>query len=183
MEFKELDGPELDDQGLNSILLTALSEEFSALGEEGFRRRYECAFLVMQHGPPSGDDWIDLNTSEASMPRPKEVGASRAGIRTIALRKSKRNSFGNKITVGRARNNDVIIRAPKISKLHSSFHPDGQGGYRLQDMGSLNGTVINGERLKKKERIELCSGDLVSFWRYVFEFISLDELIRRLTGK
>jgi hypothetical protein len=178
----ETDGPALDDQGLNSIVLNTLADQLKELGAEAFARLYPCAFLVLQHGPPRGDDWIDLNTSEASMPRPKDLDRRLTDIRTIPLIKSDRNAFGSKVTVGRARNNDVIIRAPKISKLHSTFLLEGKSGYRLQDMGSLNGTVVNGNRLKKKERADLRSGDLISFWRYVFEFLSFDELVRRIQG-
>ena len=172
----------LDSLGLNSQRLEALVRQLTDLGEEGFRLRYPCAFLVLQHGPPRGDDWIDLNTSEASMPRPRDLVDPQLTIRTIPLLKSERNSFGSKVTVGRARNNDVIIRAPKISKLHSSFAIDSKGDYTLLDMGSLNGSVVNGERVKKKGKVKLVSGDLISFWRYVFEFISLDEMIHRLVG-
>lgn len=169
--------PALDSQGLNSVSLEALAAEFNEAGEDAFRQQYACGFLVLQHGPPRGDDWIDLNTSEASLPRPKDLGRRLSGIKAIPLVKSTRNAFGSKITVGRARNNDVIIRAPKISKLHSTFFPDGKGGYKLQDMESLNGTVINGTRLKKKQRAQLKSHDLISFWRYVFEYINLDGLV------
>lgn len=176
------ESPDLDSQGLNSVPLDALATQLVDLGEEGFRHRYPCPFLVLQHGPPRGDDWIDLNTSEASMPRPKEIDDPHTGIRTIPLRKSRRNAFGAKVTVGRARNNDVIIRAPKISKLHSTFLPTGKNGFSLQDMQSLNGTVVNGDRLSKKQKVALKSGDLISFWRYVFEYVSLDDMISRLVG-
>lgn len=182
MSTPDSESPDLDDQGLNSISLEELAHQLGDLGEEGFRHRYPCPFLVLQHGPPRGDDWIDLNTSEASMPRPKDFGDPLKGIRTIPLKKSKRNAFGSKITVGRARNNDVIIRAPKISKLHSTFLPTGKGSYSLQDMESLNGTVVNGDRLQKKQKASLKNGDLISFWRYVFEYVTLDDMILRLVG-
>jgi hypothetical protein len=186
IQEQEQEQVELDSQGLNSQSLEGLARQLTDLDEEAFRQRYPCAFLAVQHGPPRGSHWIDLKTSEASkasMPRPRDLVNPQLAIRTIPLLKSERNAFGSKITVGRARNNDVIIRAPKISKLHSYFAVDPQGDYKLVDMGSLNGSVVNGVRVKKKGKVKLASGDLISFWRYGFEFISLDDMIGRLGTK
>ena len=174
--------PVLDEQGLNSVALEALQREFERSGEQVFRRRYGHGCLVLQHGPPSDDDWIDLNTSEASLSKPGDLGRSLAGMRAVLLTKSQRNAFGAKITVGRARNNDVILRAPKISKLHAAFLPESGDRLAVMDMGSLNGTVVNGERLAAKQPVALHGGDLISFWRYVFELVDRDSLIARLGG-
>jgi len=173
--------PPLDSLGLNSLGLDSLARELKELGEEAFRKRYPCAFLILQQGPTQDDDWMDLNTSESSLPRPNEIASALSTIRAIPLFKSNRNAFGSKITVGRARNNDVIVRAPKISKLHAAFYSGAHGAnYKLQDMGSLNGTVVNGRRLHSKERSALNPGDVITFWRYVFEFVSLDKMLERI---
>ncbi len=170
----------LDEFGLNSTGLKALAEELEQNGSEKFRKTYNCAFLILQHSPPQKDEWMDLETSESSLPKLSELKNATNHIRVIPLKKSNRNAYASKITVGRARNNDVIIRSPKISKLHASFLPDSKLNYKIQDMASLNGSVLNGQRIKAKKRIALTSGDIISFWRYVFEFVSLDDFISRL---
>ncbi len=160
-----------------------LAGELREAGEDAFRKRYACAFLVLKHGPPKMDDSIDLFTEKAYLPLSGGQISPLTGIKAVPLVKSDRNAFGSKITVGRSRNNDVVIRAGLVSKLHAAFHPDGRDRCGLQDMGSLNGTVVNGKRLAKKEQARLENGDTISFWRFVFEFVTLDEMIARLRGE
>ncbi len=178
-----LETTSLDEFGLNSVGLNSLAEVLGKLGVREFGRIYDCAFLILQHSPPHRDDWMDLDTSESSLPRLSDLKKTSNKIRVIPLRKSNRNAYSSRITVGRARNNDVIIRSPKISKLHASFLPDSNLNYKIQDMSSLNGTVLNGKRIKAKKRVSLSSGDIISFWRYVFEFVSHDEFVSRIHGK
>ncbi len=171
-----------DSQGLLSTKFLELARQLQEAGQETFRKNFDCAFLVLKHGPPCIGDWIELDTSsEARVPNLPKDRSPLIGVKSIPLRKSDRSASGSTITLGRARNNDVIIRAPNISKLHASFYLDGKGGYSLQDIGSLNGTVVNGERLNKSQRVRLKNGATISFWRYIFEFITLDELIDRIT--
>lgn len=173
----------LDENGLNSIGLDILAQKIQKDGTERFRQHFNCAFLILQHNPPKNEDWIDLDTSESSLPKMADIMKPSKHIKVVPLLKSDRNAYSSRITVGRARNNDVIIRSQKISKLHASFLPDSTLNYELQDMSSLNGSILNGKRIKAKKRVKLQSGDIISFWRYVFEFVSLDEFIERLEGK
>ncbi len=170
----------LDNLGINSIKMDQLASELREDGEDAFRERYACAFLLLKFGPPKIDDDIDLFTEKSFMPQFGKNTNMLMGIKAVPLVKSDRNAFGSKIALGRARNNDVVIRAALVSKLHAAFYPDDRGRYRLQDFGSLNGTVVNGKRLAKKDPIRLNNGDTVSFWRYVFEFVTLDEMLSRL---
>ena len=175
-------GPSLDNQGLNSIKMDQLASELREAGESAFRKRYACAFLVLKYGPHIMDDDIDLFTQKVSLPQLSGQISPLTGVKAMPLIKSDRNAFGSKISVGRVRNNDIVIRSAPVSKLHAAFHPEGKGGYKLQDMGSLNGTLVNGRRLAKKESVRLENGALISFWRYMFEFVTLDEMIARLEG-
>ena len=61
------------------------------------------------------------------------------GTRTIGLR-------GKRITIGRLPDNTVQIRDRTISAYHAELIEDGDH-YRLQDKGSTNGVVINGQRV------------------------------------
>ena len=47
------------------------------------------------------------------------------------------------ITIGRAPSNDVVIDDPTVSAQHASLTKS-PSGYRLKDLGSSNGTQING---------------------------------------
>ena len=51
--------------------------------------------------------------------------------------------IGDLITIGRAPSNDVVIDDPTVSAQHASLTKL-PSGYRLKDLGSSNGTQING---------------------------------------
>lgn len=74
------------------------------------------------------------------------------------LKKSERNPFAALITVGRARNNDVVIEHPTVSKLHVIFTKVGVG-WQVSDEGSSNGTFHNGVKLAPREKRPVSDGD------------------------
>lgn len=55
---------------------------------------------------------------------------------------------------------DVVINDTGISRQHVYMYPDGKKIY-VEDMGSTNGTVINGIRLPKGEAWLLADGDII----------------------
>lgn len=76
------------------------------------------------------------------------------------LTKSDRNPFGALITVGRARNNDLVIAHATVSKVHVIFTKAGQH-WQVSDERSSNGTFLNGVRLAQGEKRAISPGDLL----------------------
>lgn len=62
------------------------------------------------------------------------------------------------ITIGRTMENDVVLPDPGISRQHVSIRDKG-GAYILKDLGSSNGTILNGRRIDEEEVIK--SGDII----------------------
>ena len=63
-------------------------------------------------------------------------------------------------------NSDVFVDSPYVSRMHAQIHQDGEV-FRIRDLGSKNGTFINGTRLKGEDhrlkngdRIELAEGQI-----------------------
>lgn len=61
------------------------------------------------------------------------------------------------LVIGRGRGADVMIAEATISRAHAAFGHD-EGGFFVQDLGSTNGTFVNGARERKAA---LKSGDEV----------------------
>jgi hypothetical protein len=65
----------------------------------------------------------------------------------------------SQLTIGRGRQNDIALpNDDYISARHARFEPR-QDGVWVQDLGSTNGTYLNGARLERPRR--LTAGDIV----------------------
>lgn len=65
-------------------------------------------------------------------------------------------------TIGRARECDLVLDSGEISRLHAQLVSDHLNLY-LEDLGSTNGTFVNGQRLEPGEPLRLRSGDVIAF--------------------
>jgi hypothetical protein len=62
------------------------------------------------------------------------------------------------IIIGREAGNDVVINDPQVSRRHASLTWDGRQ-YIIQDLGSMNGTFVNGVRLTAPQVLQ--PGDVI----------------------
>jgi pSer/pThr/pTyr-binding forkhead associated (FHA) protein len=84
--------------------------------------------------------------------------------------------------VGRDLNNDVVINDPEVSRRHARFLLQGNS-YVLEDLGSTNGTFINGQRLASP--YPLRDGEVITFGErinVVYELVVLDEDATQVTA-
>jgi hypothetical protein len=68
-----------------------------------------------------------------------------------------------RISVGRARNKDIVLRDPSVSKFHGWFTMDEYRAFQFADAGSKNGTTVNGRRLDARQPLPLNPGDSLVF--------------------
>jgi pSer/pThr/pTyr-binding forkhead associated (FHA) protein len=81
---------------------------------------------------------------------------------------------GDQITIGRDPANSITINDAEISRRHARLTYQG-GKYVLEDLGSTNGTFVNGQRLAGPRVLK--SGEVVSFGEQivlVFESTNFD---------
>lgn len=63
-------------------------------------------------------------------------------------------------TIGRARECDYVVDSNQISRLHAQFDFDFQQ-VTIRDLGSTNGTYLNGERLHPHKSYRLTANDVI----------------------
>jgi hypothetical protein len=73
---------------------------------------------------------------------------------------------GDVVTCGRDFNNEIVLDGATVSRKHADFHRQG-AGYTVADLDSLNGTYVNGERVKAAA---LAAGDEIRIGRYLLTF-------------
>src|SRR5438093_1962208 len=81
---------------------------------------------------------------------------------------------GDQLTIGRDSGNEIVINDAEVSRRHARLTFQG-GKYVLEDLGSTNGTFVNGQRLAGPRVLK--SGEVVSFGEQivlVFEAINID---------
>jgi len=133
--------------------------------------------------------WRIVRTASRDLRLPQEsfilapssagVQAARPGPRTgrLVVVKSPDLSEGEdfeldsaQLTIGRGRQNDITIPTDEYaSARHARFEPR-QDGVWVQDLGSTNGTYLNGTRLDRPRR--LTQGDIVRVGETDFRFDS-----------
>ncbi len=62
--------------------------------------------------------------------------------------------IGDSATLGRSQSADIKVDDPFASSAHARIFPRGQFMY-IEDMGSTNGTYLNGRQLRKPERLKV----------------------------
>lgn len=81
---------------------------------------------------------------------------------------------GDQLTVGRDSTNEIVINDAEISRRHARLTFQG-GKYVIEDLGSTNGTFVNGQRLAGPRVLK--AGEVVSFGEQivlVFEMTNFD---------
>jgi hypothetical protein len=107
------------------------------------------------------------------------------------LKKHVRSGRGSpeRITVGRAQNQDLVIDHTSVSKIQSWFEIDKRGEFYLSDAGSTNGTYVNSRPIVPRQRVQLRAGDYIRFanveavfccaetvWRVLHSAVATEEL-------
>jgi pSer/pThr/pTyr-binding forkhead associated (FHA) protein len=71
------------------------------------------------------------------------------------------------VTVGRGQESSIFLDDVTVSRKHAEI-VHGNSGYRIRDVGSLNGTYVNRVRV---DAVDLRNGDEIQVGKYRFRFV------------
>jgi len=104
----------------------------------------------------------------------------------FAVRKgsSEQNAFAFGITVGRTRNNDVIVEDNSVSRFHAYFLCDlRQGTWSLVDADSSNGTFVDDVQLTPRKPTRVADRSTVRFGTVSARFLQPESVLAYVRGK
>jgi hypothetical protein len=128
--------------------------------KDRFVASFQNRFLVLDARPRTDDFDFDTAISEVA---PDPTGRARE-VEILEIVKARNNPYADRISIGRARNCDLVLRDPSVSKLHAHLR-EGGGLLQVVDLGSQNGTKVNGADLSAHTPQPVKIGDQLIFGR------------------
>ncbi|WP_240804152.1 FHA domain-containing protein [Streptomyces sp. A0592] len=88
-------------------------------------------------------------------------------------------SLGHVMRIGRALENELVVSDLQVSRHHAEFHSMPGGRFEIRDLGSHNGTYVNGQLLPKSGTQLLGPNDIVGVGHSTFRIIGdrLEEFV------
>ena len=83
-------------------------------------------------------------------------------------------------SLGRAVSNDVALVDDRVSRRHATIHTQGEREHWLVDLGSRNGTYLNGRRVSQPTRLR--DGDRVQLGPFTLTFALSASMADRTSG-
>jgi hypothetical protein len=137
-----------------------------SLTREEFAKSFTSWFLVIldsgEQEPPSSFETVDVLSSPRAL-----AGVKPAAPLVHPIAKAEGNPYPERISLGRARNCDVVLRQASVSKLHGHFLPGAGGELEIADLGSQVGTRVNGHALEPNKPQRLAPGVILLIGRVV----------------
>ncbi|MHC4598605.1 MAG: FHA domain-containing protein [Planctomycetota bacterium] len=136
------------------LSLAEFKVKYGILTKQDFLAKFRAPFLVIEFGSVETLPGKDAKDAEAVPLRDRthwnEDGAADLQAIVVPLVKSDRNEKGDRITLGRSDDNDVVVHHQSVSKFHAYFLEDPESGrLSLAEAGSSYGTTVEGDLVEK----------------------------------
>ena len=88
-------------------------------------------------------------------------------------------SLGRVMRIGRALENELVVSDLQVSRYHAEFHATPDGRFEIRDLGSHNGTYVNGQPIAKGGSQLLGPNDIVGVGHSTFRLVGdrLEEFV------
>ncbi|WP_392669458.1 FHA domain-containing protein [Streptomyces sp. LN785] len=87
--------------------------------------------------------------------------------------------LGRVMRIGRALDNELVVSDLQVSRHHAEFHATPDGRFEIRDLGSHNGTYVNGQPLSKSGSALIGPNDIVGVGHSTFRLVGdrLEEFV------
>ncbi|SFW98404.1 ABC transporter ATP-binding protein/permease [Streptomyces atratus] len=88
-------------------------------------------------------------------------------------------ALGRVMRIGRALENELVVSDLQVSRHHAEFHATPDGRFEIRDLGSHNGTYVNGQPLAKSGSALIGPNDIVGVGHSTFRLVGdrLEEFV------
>ncbi|MFF3454990.1 FHA domain-containing protein [Streptomyces sp. NPDC002730] len=112
--------------------------------------------VLVGRGPTAPAAQPPLHPSAVSMPAATSTFRQPTSVRPLPVRT---------VRIGRGTDNDLVVNDLTVSRLHAELRAQSGGTYEIVDLGSHNGTFLNGQPI---ERAQVSPGDIVGIGHSAF---------------
>jgi hypothetical protein len=154
---------------LSRPVITFETDNRLGLGEFGIQTRVVRPPQHAEDAPAAEESgWTMIYSAAGRVVEPLEERARAHNQSALLMLDGKRLVVGpTGVTVGRSRQCDVVLSDPNVSRQHAEIRPRG-GGWMLNDLGSTNGSTLNGRRIDGPEMLK--PGDEIEVGTSVMRF-------------
>lgn len=153
--------------------LEAFAGDAGALDVAAFAARHGAAFLLVTASARLGGESTSTRLFLEGVDDDPAAHTAELAVVVYPLRPRQGPAGGDLVTVGRHPRHDVVVPDPSVSRLHCVFRATPGGAWCVQDMGSSNGTTINGRSVPSRgagDPSPIKPGDTVRLGQVQFTF-------------
>ena len=133
---------------------------------------------VQQSPAPQQQGWPQQQQPQV----PRQSGGPGAGTPAYGDRSPTtfhQFSLGRMMRIGRALENELVVSDLQVSRNHAEFTATPDGRFEIRDLGSHNGTYVNGQPIAKSGTVLLGQNDIVGVGHSTFRLVGdrLEEFV------
>jgi hypothetical protein len=158
------------------VQVEELAAELAQLGRERFEARYGRHYLVLSDARLARDISAFVNTASRDVQELLDGNDARLGLEVLPLVPRKKKAASDNILLGRDAECDLVLRHARVSARHAEISRGG-GLLLVTDLGSKNGTRLNGTKLPARTPTAVDVGDNLAFGPITATVWGIDDLL------
>ncbi|WP_046501853.1 ABC transporter ATP-binding protein/permease [Streptomyces odonnellii] len=136
-----------------------------------------------QHGQAPHQQGPHQGGGPAAFPQQSPASGGAAGAPPVYGDRSPTTfhqvALGRVMRIGRALENELVVADLQVSRLHAEFTATPDGRFEIRDLGSHNGTYVNGQPIAKSGTVLIGPNDIVGVGHSTFRLVGdrLEEFV------